>query len=99
MQRKIRKEEIAMNVADILTKPLQIASAILDRDVARTIHKLKFSNPEPITREEAIEAIAESKWARNWAASMLRLAGVSPMEPDYEERLEELARKVAEKVV
>lgn len=54
--------------------------------------------PPGITREEAIEALAASPWAVQWAEGMLRLAGVSPAVPDYERRKKELARRVAERM-
>lgn len=54
--------------------------------------------PPGITREEAIESLAASPWATQWAEGMLRLAGVSPAVPDYERRKKELARRVAERM-
>lgn len=64
-----------------------------------------FANPimgqyitDTITKEMAIKATSESRWAQEWSEGMLRLAGVSPGEPDYEKRKKELARKVAERM-
>lgn len=54
--------------------------------------------PPGITREVAIESLAASPWATQWAEGMLRLTGVSPTEPDYERRKKELARRVAERM-
>ena len=53
---------------------------------------------DTITKEMAIKATAASPWAISWSEGMLKLAGVSPAEPDYEERKKQLARKVAERL-
>lgn len=53
---------------------------------------------DTITREMAIKATAASPWAISWSEGMLKLAGVSSAEPDYEERKKQLARKVAERL-
>lgn len=53
---------------------------------------------DTITKEEAIKATAASPWATEWAAGVLKLAGVSPGEPGYEEKKRALARKVAERL-
>lgn len=91
--------EVALNIADVVTTPIAVATSVTDETVRNVIHKLKFSNPEPITREEAVEAIAESKWAKHWAEGMARLVGLTPASPEWEETIERLSRKVAEKVV
>ena len=54
--------------------------------------------PVGITRETAIESLAASPWATQWAEGMLRLAGVQPTVLDYERRKRELARRVAERM-
>ena len=92
-------KNVAIEVIDKTTLPLRMASAVLDDTVREVIHKIKFSNPEPISREEAIEIISQSDWAQNWAKSMCSLAGITPTHPDYESCVERLSRRVAEKVV
>ncbi|NVM56540.1 MAG: hypothetical protein HWN51_00250 [Desulfobacterales bacterium] len=54
--------------------------------------------PPGITREVAIESLAASPWAVQWAEGMLKFTGVTPADPDYERRKKELARKVAERM-
>lgn len=49
-----------------------------------------------LTREQRIEAISESTWARGWAESMLATFGERPVE---EARVREMARRLAETVV
>jgi len=92
-------KKVAIDVIEKTTLPLRLVSAPADATVREVIHKIKFSNPEPISREEAIEAIAESKWAQHWAEGMARLAGLTPASPEWEETIERLSRRVAESVV
>lgn len=54
--------------------------------------------PPGVTREVAVESLAASPWATQWAEGMLRLAGVAPTDPSYEARKRELARRVAERM-
>lgn len=63
------------------------------RELGRVASSMKSANPE-ISREQAIETIAESEWAQDWARSMCSLGGRKPT-PGCIERL---SRHVAEEV-
>jgi len=47
------------------------------------------------TEEEAIELIASSDWARNWAKGIAELAGYREGTPEYNEVVERLSKYVA----
>jgi len=92
-------KKVAIDVVEKTTLPLRLVSAPADATVREVIHRIKFSNPEPISREEAIEIVSKSDWAQNWAKSMCRLAGLTPTHPDYESCVERLSRRVAERII
>ncbi|RLI83336.1 hypothetical protein DRP04_01745 [Archaeoglobales archaeon] len=83
-------------VGEMLAKPAMIITGMLDRDVKKIIKQLKGGNPHPISFEEAVEAVAQTEWARHWAQSICKMAGHIPGTPEYNTCVEKLARKAAE---
>jgi len=51
--------------------------------------------PPGVTEEEAIELVASSDWARNWAEGIAKLAGLKPGTKEFEEQVERLSKFVA----
>ena len=54
-------------VAEVVTEPLVRLSAAMNKEIRRIRKQLKEGNPNPITREEAIEIVAGTEWAKHWA--------------------------------
>lgn len=54
-------------VAEVLATPAMVLTSALSEEVRRVKKKLGLGNPNPISREEAIEIVAGTEWARHWA--------------------------------
>jgi len=86
-------------VAEVLATPAMVITSTLSDEVRRVKKQLGLGNPNPITREEAIEIVAGTEWAQNWASGMCRLAGITPGTPEWESCVKRLARKAAERII
>jgi len=75
-------------VAEVLATPAMVLTSTLSDEVRRIKKQLRLGNPNPVTREEAIEIVAGTEWARHWGEGMCRLAGVT-----------RLARRAAERII
>jgi len=85
-------------LADLAT-PIILADSMinLEQEAKEKIGEIKIDHA--ISRKEAIEVIARSKWGRNWGMGICRLAGLEEGTPEFERCVERLSHRVAEKVV
>jgi len=65
------------------------------REIGRVASSMKSANPE-ISREQAIETIAESEWAQEWAESMCSLGGRKATKECIRRMSRDLAKEVYE---
>ena len=86
-------EEVVRN----LSKPAIAASAALDSEVRKIMYEARHGNP--VSREEAIETVASTEWAQNWADGMCRMAGLTPGTEEYKQCFDKLTTKVAKEVI
>jgi len=86
-------------VAEILATPAMVLTSTLSEEVRRVKKQLGLGNPSPITREEAVEIVAGTEWARHWGEGMCRLAGITPGTPEWESCVSRLARRAAERIM
>jgi len=63
------------------------------------VWKIAGENPE-LTREQRVEAIMETEWAKNLAHGWVtKVLGLTPTTREYEEMTKRIARRVAEGMV
>lgn len=86
-------------VAEVLATPAMVLTSTLSEEVRRIKKQLRLGNPNPITREEAIEVVAGTEWAKHWAEGMCRLTGITPEKPEWSSCVERLSRKAAERIL
>ena len=83
---------------DVGGKAVKLEEVSATVKVPEEIEKIASENPE-LTREERIEAIQATSWAKNWARGMCSLVAPELVGGEREECTGRLARKLAERVV